>query len=307
MIHVMVDKSCGYRSSARGKGEVEIVKLVRYGEMGREKPGLLDRDGQVRSLAPLVHDVDALLLTEEAQRVLQAVDPERLPVAEAGCRLGMPLTGIRQIIAVAGNYRAHTEERGKSTPSEPMIFQKSVGSLCGPMDDILLPPDSHENDWEVELGVLVGRTARRVPEEEALACVGGYCVINDVTERHWQHRREGQFGKGKSFDSFTPIGPWLVTPDEVEDPQALDMWLNLNGERRQAGSTGEMVHGVASILSYISQFMTLEPGDLIASGTCAGVGAACDPPVFLQHADELEFGISNLGVQRHAVRREGEN
>jgi len=276
---------------------------VRYGETGSEKPGMLDRDGQVRSLAPLINDVDLVLLTEQAREALKAIDPEKLPLVDASCRLGMPVAGIRQIIAVAGNYRAHTEERGKETPNEPMIFHKSIGSLCGPTDDIILPPGSEENDWELELGILIGKTARRVSDDEALNYVGGYCVVNDITERHWQHQRAGQFGKGKSFDSFTPIGPWLVTPDEIENPQALDMWLDLNGVRRQGGSTAEMVHGVAKIISYISQFMTLEPGDLIVSGTCAGVGAACEPPVFMQDADELEFGISRLGVQRHRVRR----
>ncbi len=279
------------------------MKLVRYGEAGRERPGMLDGDGRIRALAPVVEEVGPKLLSREARTVLQAMDPRKLPLVDDDCRLGMPLTGIRQIVAVAGNYRAHTEERGREAPGEPMIFHKSVGSLCGPADDIVLPPGSEENDWEVELGILMGQTARRVPEEEALGYVGGYCVINDITERHWQHQRAGQFGKGKSFDSFTPIGPWLVTPDEVENPQDLNMWLSLNGVRRQEGSTSEMVHGVARIVSYISQFMTLEAGDLIASGTCAGVGAACEPPVFLQDADELEFGISKLGVQRHVVRR----
>jgi len=279
------------------------MKLVRYGEKGAEKPGLLDGDGLVRSLAPLVNDIDPVLLTNEAQDVLRAIDPEKLPRIESNCRLGMPVVGIRQIIAVAGNYQSHTQERGNEVPREPMIFHKSVGSLCGPTDDILLPPDSEENDWELELGILIGKTARRVSEEAALTYVGGYCVINDITERHWQHQRAGQFGKGKSFDSFTPIGPWLVTPDEIENPQVLDMWLDLNGDRRQDASTEEMVYGVARIISYISQFMTLEPGDLIASGTCAGVGAACKPPVFLQDGDKLKFGISRLGTQQHVVRR----
>lgn len=279
------------------------MKLVRYGERGAEKPGLLDADGHVRSLGGLVADIDTMMLAEAAQEVLRAIDPEKLPKAEPDCRLGMPVTGIRQIIAVAGNYRAHVEERGNDLPSEPMIFHKSVGSLSGPTDDIILPPDTKENDWEVELGILIGKTARRASQADALSHVGGYCLVNDVTERHWQHQRVGQFGKGKSFDSFTPIGPWLVTPDELGDPQMLDMWLDLNGERRQQGSTGQMVYGVAEIISYISQFMTLDPGDLIISGTCAGVGAACKPPVFMQDGDRLDFGISRLGVQGHSVRR----
>ncbi len=279
------------------------MRLVRYGEKGFEKPGMLDQSGRVRSLAGLIKDIDTTMLTQVARDVLRAIDPEKLPQVEPDCRLGMPLTGIRQIIAVAGNYRAHVEERGNDLPTEPMIFHKSIGSLSGPTDDIILPPDTQENDWEVELGILIGSTTRRVSEGEALSCVGGYCLVNDVTERHWQHQRVGQFGKGKSFDSFTPIGPWLVTPEEIEDPQALEMWLELNGVRRQEGSTAQMVHGVAKIISYISQFMTLELGDLIVSGTCAGVGAACKPPVFMQDGDRLDFGMSNLGVQRHAVRR----
>ncbi len=279
------------------------MKLVRYGEKGSEKPGLLDKDGRIRSLAGLISDIDILLLTEGAREVLMALDLEKLPKVDPGCRLGMPMVGIRQIIAVAGNYRAHVEERGNALPTEPMIFHKSIGSLCGPTDDIILPPDTKENDWETELGILIGTTAQRISEDEALSYVGGYCLVNDVTERHWQHQRVGQFGKGKSFDSFTPIGPWVLTPEEMEDPQALDMWLDLNGERRQEGSTGQMVHGVAKIVSYISQFMTLEPGDLIVSGTCAGVGAACEPPVFMQDGDKLDFGISGLGEQHHVVRR----
>ncbi|NOX51005.1 MAG: fumarylacetoacetate hydrolase family protein [Gammaproteobacteria bacterium] len=279
------------------------MRLVRYGEEGLEKPGLLDDDDQIRSLAPLVRDINPELLAADARTILNAIDPTKLPIVDANSRLGMPVVGIRQIIAVAGNYRAHVEERGKSQQPEPMIFHKSIGSLCGPADDIILPPDTEENDWEVELGILIGQTARRVSEDEALNYVGGYCVLNDITERHWQHQRAGQFGKGKSFDSFTPIGPWLVTPDEVGNPQALNLWLDLNGNRRQEASTDEMVYGVAKIISYISQFMTLEPGDLIASGTCGGVGAACSPPEFLQPGDELKFGISKLGVQQHAVSR----
>jgi len=279
------------------------MKLVRYGEKGLEKPGLLDVGGRIRSLAGLISDIDVRMLTPAAQDVLRALDLDKLPIVEEGCRLGMPVVGIRQVIAVAGNYRAHVEERGKVLPTEPMIFHKSVGSLSGPTDDIILPPGTGENDWEVELGILIGKTARRVDGPDALSHVGGYCLTNDVTERHWQHQRQGQFGKGKSFDSFTPIGPWVVTPDEIEDPQALDMWLDLNGARRQEGSTDQMVHGVAELISYISQFMTLEPGDLIVSGTCAGVGAACKPPVFMQDGDSLDFGISGLGEQRHAVRR----
>ncbi len=279
------------------------MRLVRYGEKGLEKPGLLDKNDRVRSLAGLVKDVDILFLSEGAQEVLAAIDPEKLPLVESGCRLGMPIVGIRQIIAVAGNYRAHVEERGNVLPTEPMIFHKSIGSLCGPTDDIILPPETNENDWEIELGILIGKRASRVSEDEALSYVGGYCLVNDITERHWQHKRIGQFGKGKSFDSFTPIGPWVSTPDEIEDPQALDMWLDLNGERRQEGSTGQMVHGVDKLISYISQFMTLEPGDLIVSGTCAGVGAACEPPVFMQDGDRLDFGISKLGEQHHSVRR----
>ncbi len=279
------------------------MKLVRYGENGLEKPGLLDHAGQVRSLAGLIADIDTVLLTGAAQEVLGAIDPEKLPLIDHDVRLGMPIVGLRQIIAVAGNYRAHVEERDNILPTEPMIFHKSIGSLCGPVDDIILPPDTHENDWEIELGIIIGKTAKRVSETDALSHVGGYCLVNDVTERHWQHQRIGQFGKGKSFDSFTPIGPWLVTPDEIKDPQTLDMWLDLNGQRRQEGSTAQMVHGVAVLISYISQFMTLAPGDLIVSGTCAGVGAACKPPVFMQDGDSLEFGISQLGVQRHLVRR----
>lgn len=277
------------------------MKLVRYGPVGCELPGALDAQGRVRALSPLIRDIDTALLSAEAQRQLAAIDVERLPIVIEPVRLGVPLVGIRQIIAVAVNYRAHAEERGNQVPGEPMIFNKSVGSLNGPYDDIILPPGSEQNDWELELGVIIGKTACRVSETSALDHVGGYCVVNDVTERHWQHQRAGQFGKGKSFDTFTPIGPWLVTPDDVADPQALDMWLDTNGTRRQSASTGQMVYGVARLISYISEFMTLEPGDLIASGTPAGVGAGCKPPVFLQHGDRLEFGISGLGTQSHAV------
>jgi ureidoglycolate lyase len=280
------------------------MKIVRYGPAGAERPGLIDPEGRVRSLWPLLTDIDARALTPELLAVLKAIDPMALPLAPHGARLGAPVGNIRQILAVAVNYADHGAERGNEVPAEPVVFHKSVGSLSGPTDPIVLPPDTVENDWEIELGILIGSRAKRVSESEASACVAGYCLLNDVTERHWQHKRSGQLNKGKSFDTFTPIGPWLLTADSVEDPQALDMWLDLNGVRRQEASTSQMIYGVAKLVSYISQFMTLEPGDLIASGTPAGVGAACKPPVFLQAGDRLEFGITGLGEQSHAVVRD---
>ncbi len=280
------------------------MKIVRYGSPGAELPGLIDSEGRVRSLWPLLTDIDARSLTPEMLAVIGAIDPNALPLAPQGVRLGAPVSNVRQILAVAVNYAAHGAERGNEVPPEPVVFHKSVGSLTGPTDDIVLPPETEENDWEIELGILIGSRAKRVSESEAIECVAGYCLLNDVTERHWQHKRSGQLNKGKSFDTFTPIGPWLLTADTVEDPQTLDMWLDLNGVRRQEASTSQMVYGVAKLVSYISQFMTLEPGDLIASGTPAGVGAACKPPLFLQEGDRLEFGITGLGVQTHAIVRD---
>ncbi len=277
------------------------MKLLRVGAPGAEKPAALDAQGAIRDLSALVPDLTPDWLAPERLQALAAVDLSRLPLLDAGVRIGVPVAGIRQFVAIGLNYRKHAEESGLPLPTEPIVFAKAITSLSGANDDIVLPPGSEQTDWEIELGIVIGRTARRVSEADALGYVAGYCAANDVSERHWQIHRNGQWGKGKSFDSFGPIGPWLVTADEIPDPQTLDMELRVNGVTKQASNTSDMIFPVAQIVSYLSQFMTLLPGDVIVTGTPAGVGLGMKPQQFLRTGDVVTLSIAQLGSQTQRV------
>ena len=276
------------------------MKLVRTGQPGAERPGLIDAQGKVRDLSGVVGDITASQLSPDALAGLAQVDAATLPVVE-GARFGVPWTGIGKIIAIGLNYADHAAEAGMPIPAEPIVFLKANSSLNGPDDDVMLPYGSLKSDWEVELGVVIGTTARNVSREDALSHVAGYCVVNDVSEREFQIERGGTWDKGKGCDTFCPVGPWLVTRDEVPDPQALGLWLEVNGERVQKGSTATMVFDVATVVSYVSRFMTLQPGDLIATGTPPGVGMGFKPPRFLKAGDTMRLGIEGLGEQAQKV------
>ena len=277
------------------------MKFLRYGPRGQEKPGMVDPDGHIRDLSQHVVDLKAEVLLSERLHQLAALDPRTLPLVEGTPRLGPPVTGIGKILGIGLNYRSHAEETGAKPPSEPLLFSKAITALSGPNDPIVVPKDSTQTDWEVELAVVIGRKAQYVDAGHALDYVAGYAVINDVSERHFQKERGGQFVKGKSCDTFAPLGPWLVTKDEVPDPQDLELWLDVNAKRRQTGNTRDMVFPVAHLVWYISQFMTLMPGDVIATGTPSGVGMGCKPPDFLRPGDVVELGVEGLGKQRQAV------
>ena len=277
------------------------MKFLRYGPRGQEKPGMVDPDGHIRDLSQHVVDLKAEVLLSERLHQLAALDPRTLPLVEGTPRLGPPVTGIGKILGIGLNYRSHAEETGAKPPSEPLLFSKAITALSGPNDPIVIPKDSTQTDWEVELAVVIGRKAQYVDAGHALDYVAGYAVINDVSERHFQKERGGQFIKGKSCDTFAPLGPWLVTKDEVPDPQDLELWLDVNAKRRQTGNTRDMVFPVAHLVWYISQFMTLMPGDVIATGTPSGVGMGCKPPDFLKPGDVVELGVEGLGKQRQAV------
>ena len=278
------------------------MKILRYGAAGAEKPGLLDDEGHIRDLSAVLGAVTPEQLEPAQLRKLAAVAPDRLPLVESSPRLGTPYVGIGKFIAVGLNYSDHAAEAGLAVPSEPVIFMKATSCIVGPNDPIMLPKGSKKTDWEAELGVVIGSTARYVSEDQALDCVAGYCVVNDVSEREYQIERGGTWDKGKGCDTFGPVGPYLVTADEVGDPQALELWLDVNGQRMQSGSTGNMIFSVRTLVSYISRFMTLYPGDLITTGTPAGVGMGRKPaPVFLRAGDVVELGIAKLGRQRQAV------
>jgi len=278
------------------------LKLVRYGPRGRERPGLIDAQGTLRDLGAHCPTIGWDELSPAGLRRLATIDPRTLPAVRGKPRLGVPFTGISKFIGIGLNYRDHAIEAGMPIPSEPIVFMKATSCINGPCDPILLPPGSVKTDWEVELGIVIGREARRVAEAKALDHVAGYCVINDVSEREYQLERGSQWDKGKGCDSFGPIGPWLVTKDEVPDPQKLRLWLELNGERVQGGSTSTMIFGVREIVSYLSRFMTLHPGDVIATGTPPGVGLGMKPQRFLRAGDTLRLGVDGLGEQRQTVR-----
>jgi 2-keto-4-pentenoate hydratase/2-oxohepta-3-ene-1,7-dioic acid hydratase in catechol pathway len=271
------------------------MKFLRYGPRGREKPGLLASDGTIRDLSGHVPDIAGAVLTELDR--LHDLDPASLPVVTPD-RLGACVGGTGKFICIGLNYSDHAAETGAKVPPEPIIFMKATSAICGPNDPILIPRTSEKTDWEVELGVVIGKPAKHVTEAEALNHVAGYCVINDVSERAFQTERSGQWTKGKSCDNFGQTGPWLVTPDEVPKPQALGMWLTVNGEKVQNGSTATMVYGVAYLISYLSQFFTLHPGDIISTGTPPGVGMGMKPPRYLKAGDVVELGIDGLGQQK---------
>ncbi|WP_191555323.1 fumarylacetoacetate hydrolase family protein [Brevundimonas aurantiaca] len=278
------------------------MKLLRYGPRGQEKPGLLDADGRIRDLSGVVADITPDQLWGEGLAALKAIDPERLPLVEGQPRYGVPVNGVRKFIAIGLNFADHAEESNLPIPSEPVVFAKAVSCLQGPNDTVVIPRGSEKTDWEVELGIVVGKRASYVEQADALDHVAGYVLINDVSERAFQTERGGTWDKGKGCDTFGPVGPWIVTPDEVGDVQNLDMWLDLNGKRMQTGNTRTMIFGVAEIVSYVSQFMTLEPGDLITTGTPPGVGLGQKPePFYLKAGDVMELGIDKLGSQRQAV------
>jgi len=278
------------------------MKLLRYGPAGREQPGVLDSQGQIRALSGRCSDIGPPELSAASLESLAAIDPTTLPLVPGNPRIGLPFAGTRKFIAIGLNYVDHAEESGMAIPKEPVIFTKAVSCLQGPNDPVMLPKDSRKTDWEVELGVVIGTTARYVEESAALDYVAGYVVVNDVSEREFQLERGGTWDKGKGCDTFGPVGPWLVTREEVGDVQKLDMWLDVNGQRMQTGNTRTMIFGVAKLVSYTSQFMTLEPGDIITTGTPPGVGAGKKPsPVFLQAGDTVRLGIQKLGEQQQQV------
>ncbi len=278
------------------------MKLLRYGPKGQEKPGTLDAAGRIRDLSGVVADITPDQLWGEGLAALKAIDPETLPLVEGQPRYGVPVNGVRKFIAIGLNFADHAAESSLPIPAEPVVFTKAVSCLTGPNDTVVIPRGSEKTDWEVELGIVIGKRASYVEQADALDHVAGYVLINDVSERAFQTERGGTWDKGKGCDTFGPVGPWIVTTDEVGDVQALDMWLDLNGKRMQTGSTRTMIFGVAEIVAYVSQFMTLEPGDLITTGTPPGVGLGQKPePFYLKAGDVMELGIEKLGSQRQLV------
>jgi 2-keto-4-pentenoate hydratase/2-oxohepta-3-ene-1,7-dioic acid hydratase in catechol pathway len=278
------------------------MKLLRYGPVGKELPGALDAQGNIRDLSLLVPDFTPDWMSPERLAALAAVDLSRMPLVEAGVRLGAPIAGTRQFVAIGLNYRKHAEESGHPIPTEPVVFTKAITSISGPNDEVLLPEGSVAGDWEIELGFVMGRTANQVSVADALGYVAGYCLANDVSERDWQIKRNGQWGKGKSFPTFGPIGPWLVTADELSDPQTIPVELKVNGVVKQSSNTSDMIFSVAEIVSYLSQFMTLLPGDLVITGTPEGVGLGMKPPQHLQRGDVMTLSAGPLGSQTQQVR-----
>jgi 2,4-didehydro-3-deoxy-L-rhamnonate hydrolase len=277
------------------------MKLVRYGNPGKEKPGLIDANGKLRDLSSVIKDMGPDQLSDAALAKLAKLKTDKLPLVKGSPRYGSPITGTRKFIAIGLNYADHAAESGLPIPAEPVVFMKATSCIQGPNDPIMLPKNSVKTDWEVELGVIIGKQARYVSQKEALNHVAGYCTINDVSEREFQIERGGTWDKGKGCDTFGPLGPWLVTRDEVPNPQKLSMWLEVNGKRVQNGSTKTMIFSVAKIISYVSQFMTLEPGDVITTGTPPGVGLGMKPPVFLKKGDTMSLGIEGLGEQHQTV------
>lgn len=277
------------------------MKLVRFGEMGLEKPGLIDDAGHLRDLSAVVTDIGPAQLSDAGLAALRQIRSGTLPLVEGTPRLGAPLSGVGKFIAIGLNYADHAAEAGLPIPQEPILFMKATSCIQGPHDPVMLPQGAEKCDWELELGVVIGTRARYVTPEGALSHVAGYCTVNDVSERAFQMERGGTWDKGKGCDTFGPLGPWLVTRDEVSDPQALGMWLDLNGQRTQTGNTKTMIFNVARIVSYVSEFMTLMPGDVITTGTPPGVGMGMKPPLFLKAGDVMTLGIDGLGEQRQLV------
>jgi len=277
------------------------MKLVRYGNPGKEKPGLIDANGQLRDLSSVVQDIGPGQLGDAALAKIARIKTDKLPLVRGKPRYGCPVAGVGKFIAIGLNYADHAAESGLPIPAEPVVFMKAISCIQGPNDPVMLPKGSKKTDWEVELGVVIGKQARYVSQKDALNYVAGYCTINDVSEREFQIERGGTWDKGKGCDTFGPIGPWLVTRDEIANPQKLAMWLEVNGKRVQNGSTKTMIFSVAKLVSYCSQFMTLEPGDVITTGTPPGVGLGMKPPVYLKKGDVMTLGIEGLGEQRQEV------
>ena len=277
------------------------MKLIRYGNPGKEKPGLIDAEGKLRDLSAHIPDIGPAQLSDAALAKLRKIKTASLPLVKGSPRMGCPVTGTPKFIAIGLNYADHALEAGMPIPKEPIVFMKATSCIQGPNDPVMLPKGSVKTDWELELGVVIGTRARHVTQKEALNHVAGYCTINDISEREFQIERGGTWDKGKGCDTFGPIGPWLVTRDEVPNPQKLQMWLDLNGQRVQTGSTKTMVFGVAKLISYVSQFMTLEPGDVITTGTPPGVGMGMKPPLYLKKGDKMSLGIEGLGEQHQLV------
>lgn len=277
------------------------MKLVRYGRIGKEKPGLIDDEGRLRDLSAVIPDVGADQLSDKSMSRLAKLNPAKLPVVRGMPRFGVPIAQVGKFIGIGLNYSDHAAEAGMPIPNEPIVFMKATTSLSGPNDPVMLPKNSKKSDWEVELGIVIGTKTQYVSERNALQHVAGYCIINDESEREFQLERGPQWDKGKGCDTFGPVGPWLVTRDEIPNPQRLAMWLDLNGQRMQTGNTRTMIFSVAKIVSYLSRFMTLMPGDIIASGTPPGVGMGMKPQAFLMPGDEMSLGIAGLGKQTQKV------
>ncbi|MAQ85694.1 MAG: 2-hydroxyhepta-2,4-diene-1,7-dioate isomerase [Maritimibacter sp.] len=277
------------------------MKLLRYGAPGAERPGLLDADGTIRDLSGIVSDIDGAALSPDSLTRLAALDPATLPVVDGSPRIGSAIARPGKFLCVGLNYADHARETGKEPPAEPVLFSKATTALCGPYDDVEIPRGSDRTDWEIELGIVIGTRAKYVSEADALDHVAGYALVNDVSERRFQSERGGQWVKGKSHDTFGPVGPWMVTKDEIADVQDIDLWLDVDGERRQTGNTKTMIFGVAHLVHYISQFMTLEPGDIIATGTPPGVGLGMKPPTFLKEGQIVTLGAAGLGEQKQRM------
>ncbi|NQW81668.1 MAG: fumarylacetoacetate hydrolase family protein [Polaromonas sp.] len=277
------------------------MKLVRYGNPGKEKPGLIDADGKLRDLSGVIKDIGPEQLSDAALAKLRRLKTANLPLVRGKPRIGCPVTGVGKFVAIGLNYADHAAEAGMPIPKEPIVFMKVPSCIQGPNDPVMLPKNSVKTDWEVELGIVIGTRARYVSQKDALTFVAGYCTINDVSEREFQIERGGTWDKGKCCDTFGPIGPWLVTRDDVPNPQKLDMWLEVNGKRMQTGSTKTMIFSAAKIVSYVSQFMTLEPGDVICTGTPPGVGMGMKPPTYLKKGDVVTLGIEGLGEQSQTI------
>jgi 2,4-diketo-3-deoxy-L-fuconate hydrolase len=277
------------------------MKLVRYGRPGKEKPGLIDDNGKLRDLSKKLKEIDGAALAPASLKALAKLKIGSLPLVRGKQRYGTPVAKIGKIVAIGLNYSDHAAETGAKVPKEPIVFMKATTCINGPHDDVMLPRDSRKSDWEVELAVVIGTKAQYVAEEKALSHVAGYLICNDVSEREYQTERGGQWDKGKGCDTFGPLGPWLVTRNEVPDPQNLDMWLDVNGQRQQTGNTRTMVFGVAHLVHYVSQFMTLMPGDVITTGTPPGVGMGKNPPTYLKPGDVMTLGVAGLGEQRQKV------
>ncbi|UTW08164.1 fumarylacetoacetate hydrolase family protein [Pseudomonas benzenivorans] len=273
------------------------MKLLRYGPPGQEKPALVAPDGSLRDLSQHVHDIDPRTLERKVLDELRALDPAGLPLVEGEVRIGAPVAAIGKLVCVGLNYADHAKESNLPVPSEPVLFMKATSAICGPNDQVIIPRGAQKTDWEVELGIVIGRKAQYVEREQALEHIAGYCIVNDVSERAFQHERGGSWDKGKGCDTFAPIGPWLVTRDEIADVRDLDLRLSVNDEVRQRGNTRTMIFAIDEIVSYISQFMTLNPGDVICTGTPPGVGAGMQPPQFLKPGDRMRLSISGLGEQ----------